>query len=366
MINLNVEKHKQHDSAIVIGGSLSGLMTAIALSEQGIRVTVLEKAEEGSRTGAGLQVDGDSFNQTKIEEKLKQIVSGGKNSVELWTSIDSRLREQAHKDPNIDLYFNTRVVSIDQNEQSAWAETEQGKLFEGDILIGADGHRSIVREKVAPEHPHAKFAGYIVWMASIAEEELPKDKIPELHGQDVEMLNTIGGFSFGSVIKDENDITRIGCTWYDNTQTDLLNRLGAVKGKFVHHSVNGSDIAKDDLDVLAEHAKTRWSEPWLTATLHAIYSRNFIGIPVKEYVPERLVEGRFAIIGDAAHVPAPITANGFNESLKDAAVLSECASDGLKRFRAYDTLQNYESRRLTKVQEMVKSGRWFSESFGRY
>lgn len=366
MAHIDIDKHKQHNSAVVVGGSLSGLMTAIALSQQGIIVTVLEKSKEGARSGASLKVDGYSSNQIEIEKKLKQLASGGKSTVQLWSSIESRLRKNAHEDPNIALHYNTRVLSVDQNKQFAWAETEDGQLFKGDILIGADGHRSIVRKKVASHHPDAEFSGYVVWMASILENELPKDKRPNPHEGQVKIFNTTGGFLFGSVIEVENETNRIGCTWYDNTQTELLYRLGAVQGNFVHHSVQGSEIPEKDLDLLAKQAQSDWPEPWRTATLHAIHSRNFIGVPIKEYVPVKLIHGRFALVGDAAHVPSPITSSGFNESLIDAVVLSECASDGLQGSKASATLEKYESMRLTKMQQMVESGREFSKSFGRY
>lgn len=366
MTHIKLNKDKQHDSAVIIGGSLSGLMTALALSQQGIRVTVLEKSKEGARSGATLKVDGYSPNQTEIEKKLKLLVSGGETSVELWSSIELRLRNAAHADPNISLRYNTRVLSVDQNEQVAWAEAEDGQLFQGDILIGADGHRSMVRQKVAPSHPHAEFAGYVVWMASFPENELEENKRPVPDEKQVKIFNDIGGFLFGSVIEVENQTRRIGCTWYDNTQTELLYRLGAVEGKFVYYSIQGSDIPEKDLDILAEQAKGDWPEPWRTATLHAIRSRNFIGVPIKEYVPVKLMHGRFAIVGDAAHVPSPITTGGFNQSLIDAAVLSECVSDGLQGSKATTSLEKYESRRLKKVQEMVESGCEFSRSFGRY
>ncbi len=71
-------------------------------------------------------------------------------------------------------------------------------------------------------------------------------------------------------------------------------------------------------------------------------------------------------MGDAAHVPSPFTTAGFNESLIDAVALSECASEGLKGLKAITTLENYESMRLEKMQQMVESGRKFSKEFGRY
>lgn len=366
MTTIKQNNQNNKESAIVVGGSLSGLMTAIALAEQKIHVTVLEKSKEGVRSGAGLQVEGNSYNQTKIEAKLKQLVSDGESKVTLWSSIESSLRKKAHKINNIDLNFNTRVVSIHQDQQSAWAKTKEGKIYKADILIGADGHRSIVRDKVAPDNPNADFAGYVVWMASIAENKIPQDKRPKAHEQEVQMFNTPGGFMFGSVIEDENNIRRIGCTWYDNTKTDLLKRLGAIEGRVVHHSIDGKDLEKTDLDKLAKEAKTKWPEPWRTATLHAIESRSLIGIPIKEYVPTTLINNRLAIIGDAAHVPAPITASGFNESLKDAVVLSECVANGISGSKASEALKEYEKRRLKVVQRMVKSGQYFTKSFGRF
>lgn len=61
---------KNKGKALVVGGSLSGLMTAIALAEEDIEVILLEKTAEGSREGAGLQVDGSRFYQSKTEKKI--------------------------------------------------------------------------------------------------------------------------------------------------------------------------------------------------------------------------------------------------------------------------------------------------------
>lgn len=366
MNHLQNDHYWKNDTAIIIGGSLSGLMTAISLAEENIQVTVLEKTKEGSRTGAGLQVDASHFYQSKTEKRLRDLASAGQFTVELWSSIEARLREAAHSEENISLYFNTQVEAVGQSDRSAWAETDKGDVFYADILIGADGHRSLVREIIAPEKPNADFAGYMVWMASIPKSDLPKDSQPVTTGGDVKMMNSVDGFLFGSVMDDKNGITRVGCTWYDNSQTELLYRLGAVKDGVVQHTINGVDIPEDDLEELIRKSEKNWPEPWQTATHHAIRSRDFLGTPIKEYIPERLVDGRLALIGDAAHVPAPITASGFNDSLKDAVVLGECVAKGLEGSKAFQSLRDYEDQRLEKVQRMVKSGNSFSRSFGRY
>lgn len=357
-------------SAVVVGASLAGLMTGISLAREGIRVTLVDKAVEGQRTGAGLQVDGGSFMQSGTEKLLRDLASGGRNSIQLWTAIEQRLRKEARRQPLIDLRFETKVVSTGQDEVSAWAETDEGERIEGDMLIGEDGHRSLVRQYIAPNKPDAVFAGYLVWLASMDEAELPVEQRLGKHLPRVSMLGSFDGFMFGSIMdgpdgKAETGKRRIGCTWYDNSNNDMLYRIGAVRGNVVHHTVGGKDIPDDVLGDLIVQAQYRWPEPWVHAMLHALRTRSLIGIPIKEYVPDYLAKGHIGLIGDAAHVPAPITASGFNASLDDAVAFGKCAVQGIRGDAAVEVLEKYESMRLNKVRRIVQSGMGYSSSFGR-
>ena len=366
------EKLANHpiQTAIVIGASLSGLMAAIALAEEGIRVTVIEKVDENRQEGSGLRVNGGTIGKSKTERLLKHIVSAGQDCMQLWSSIELRLRIYANQLSLITIQYRTRVQQIEQNEEEVWVVTENGQVIEGDILIGADGHNSIVRAHISPRHPHATYAGYMGWIASMSEEDLPKhlQLAVTLQNQTVEMFESSNGFKFGSIIKrevDSNEGRRVGCTWYDNKRSDLLRQLGCIEGMVVRHSLKGEDVPETTLCELAEQADS-WPEPWRTAALYAIQSRTLIGIPIKEYVPDRLVKGRIAIVGDAAHVPAPVTASGFNESLQDAVILGNCvAQQSTTAQEARDVLANYESQRLQIVRQMVLSGAFYTRSFGR-
>jgi 2-polyprenyl-6-methoxyphenol hydroxylase-like FAD-dependent oxidoreductase len=70
----------------------------------------------------------------------------------------------------------------------------------------------------------------------------------------------------------------------------------------------------------AKHARN--SPPWRDAILDCIDRRAVIGTPIAEYVPDKLVKGRVALVGDAAHVPTPMTGSGFSASLHDAETLA--------------------------------------------
>lgn len=361
---------EENGSAIIVGASLSGLMTGIALAREGLHVTILERASEERRSGAGLQVDSGELDRTKTARLLRKLASGGMKSGEAWTSIEFRLRKEAKADPRIDLRYDTRIQSVNQDKDSAWVVTDKGETFRGDILIGADGHRSTVRGHVAPHKPNATFAGYMIWVAIVDEKDISKEHRPSFYAPRFVMPDGIGDFLLGSIVGAEDGSyefgnRRLGWAWYDNTQNDLLRRLGCVEGTVVRHSLNGPDIPEQTLQNLTDKASVRWDQPWLAAILQSIQTRNLTGIPIAEYVPDTLVRGRIALVGDAAHVLTPLTAKGFNSSLEDAAILAECVSKAMQGTALADALLEYESRRLNNVRQMVQSGQSFSLSFGR-
>jgi 2-polyprenyl-6-methoxyphenol hydroxylase-like FAD-dependent oxidoreductase len=370
LVNSSVLKSSQQTFAKVniIGASLSGLMTGIALANAGVKVTILERASAERRSGAALQVDSGETDISTTAKYLRKITSGGIKSVEARSSIEARLRSAAQTNPQIDLRVNTCIQAVKQDDEAAWVISDKGETFSGDILIGADGYRSIVRRHVASHHPDATFAGYLIWVAMLDEQNIPEQyRLGPNPG--VAMPNGIGDFLLGSVIAGADGSCtigqrRIGWAWYDNTQNDLLRQLGCVKGNVVQHSLRGADIPTTTLDNLSKKAKQRWSQPWLAAIQHSIQTRNLIATPIAEYVPEVLVKGRIALVGDAAHLPTPLTASGFNASLEDAATLTDCIAKEIQRGDAVEALLQYQSRRLQVARQMVQSGQGFSRSFG--
>ena len=53
-MNSTGEQHKRQGTAVIVGASLSGLMTGLALARVGVDVTMLERVDEFPRTGASL------------------------------------------------------------------------------------------------------------------------------------------------------------------------------------------------------------------------------------------------------------------------------------------------------------------------
>ncbi|TQR92823.1 hypothetical protein FKV70_25125 [Paenibacillus ottowii] len=135
---------QQFEHAIIVGGSLGGLMMGLALSRSGYAVTILERADSSLRNGAFIRLHTKPYSNSEIERELSNLASNGNSNVEAWSAIQERLLNAVAK-PGITLQHHTRIVSIGQNESSAWATSEKGQTFKGDFLIDADGYRSIVR-----------------------------------------------------------------------------------------------------------------------------------------------------------------------------------------------------------------------------
>ena len=68
-------------------------------------------------------------------------------------------------------------------------------------------------------------------------------------------------------------------------------------------------------------------------------------------------------MGDAAHVPTPMTGCGFSASLDDAGAIAESVTAGVRASALAKALREYEKERLSSVRGMVQSGQQFSRSF---
>lgn len=280
-----------------------------------------------------------------------------------WFSVHAGLRSEAEADANIAIRDNTRVVDVGQDEHRAWVETAEAELLVADIVVGADGHRSVVRRAVSPEKPNATFAGYLIWLGlaeetSIVSRHLWPTSAAILSADHFHFLGVSAPSLEGSTAKGSRQLA-----WaiYDAGWNDLLRRTGCVRGNIVHHTLAAANVPDEAYSHL-RRISGLWPKVWREAIMDCVSGRAIIGTPVPEYVPERLVNGRVALVGDAAHVPTPMTGNGFSASVTDAEVLAEALSSHRDPRLA---LSDYQDRRLDSVRGLVRGGQQFSRSFAR-
>jgi 2-polyprenyl-6-methoxyphenol hydroxylase-like FAD-dependent oxidoreductase len=358
------------ESVIVVGASLAGLMTGLALSRSGIEVTMLERAGADPRTGDAVGVDPARLERV-TGVLLPNLSSASATSVtpgiHSWTAVHAHLNAAVAADPRITLHHRARVQTVGQNDERAWATTDDGRTFTGAAVIGADGHSSVVRGAVAPTAPHAAFAGYVIWLGVSDEASLPESS---RWPRDVAFLDSRDGLMLGYPLPGPGGQAtpgerRLGWAWYDATRNDLFNAMGSVKGNVVQHSLRPSDIPTGTYAELAREAQASWPEPWRSAVRDGLERRSVIGIPIAEYVPNQLASGRVVIIGDAAHVPSPMTGSGFSASLSDAEAVASALTTGRDRNAMAEALADYERQRLDSARSLVLGGQRFSRSFAR-
>ncbi|MEU1776992.1 monooxygenase [Streptomyces sp. SID7760] len=364
-------RYERQGAAVVVGASLAGLMTALALSHAGVDVTMLERSGAAPRARKGAALGG-------VSEGLLSRITGSRHSqggsaplssvapgVQSWMAVHARLRAAVDADPYIELRPHTIVRSVDQDADSAWVITSDQQTFRGDVVIGADGHGSVVRLGVAPDKPDATFAGYLIWLGLTNESSLassrrlPRD-VDILSGEEDYLLGYPLPGPDGSVAPGSR---QVGWAWYDASRNDLLRETGSVVGNVVRRSLTSADIPEVTFHELADKAKNLWPSPWREAILDCIERRAVIGTPIAEYVPDKLVNGRLALVGDAAHVPTPMTGSGFSASLHDAESIAAAVSEAMGATPMAQALRGYERERLHSVRSMVQSGQQFSRSF---
>jgi 2-polyprenyl-6-methoxyphenol hydroxylase-like FAD-dependent oxidoreductase len=228
-----------------------------------------------------------------------------------------------------------------------------GEEWRADIVVGADGVHSTVRTFVDADRPLATYAGVVLWRAMVSEElvkdaaKLPGPREPSReYYQDRYRLVTYP-------VPGPQGQTRVGerrlnLVWYDTAREDLLRARGLLDGVEVRGSLLADALPAELGAELRNIAEQTWPSPWAEALDIAIERHFIFGTPVAEYMPTKLVNGRVAIAGDAAHAASPMVGGGFSEGLYDAARLAKSftsASDGDRMLESYEKARLGPARR---------------------
>ncbi|KAF2266738.1 FAD/NAD(P)-binding domain-containing protein [Lojkania enalia] len=191
-------------NVLIVGGSISGLMHGVVLKSLGQNVRILEardpedlKAEAGglSLGPHGLQlmkkflpdVHSYAFLNTHTQflgadgTVLREIPIAFKVETSSWNLIYGQLKEAfLHQPPNHGkgVYETgkraTDIMDASERIVVSYEDVKDGtqRKLEADLVIAADGGRSIVRSKVIPDI-YPKYAGYVAWRGCVPEALVP-------------------------------------------------------------------------------------------------------------------------------------------------------------------------------------------------
>jgi 2-polyprenyl-6-methoxyphenol hydroxylase-like FAD-dependent oxidoreductase len=346
--------------ALVIGGGPGGLTAAIALRREGVEALVCERAREGSEAGSGLTLWPNAMKalgMIGLAERVREISlpSGGiamrnwrgeclfdvEQGVELLESLFGVSGAAVHRGELLDVLHRAlgqeallrgmRCTGIRQDEEGVTALFEGGEEMRGDILIGADGIRSVVRAQLFGD-AKPRYAGFTVWRG-VADYVLESGVGLTTMGRGAQFglfpmtRGRVYWFASVNAAEGERD-------WPGGRKSELLRRFGDW-----HRPIREVVEATDEGAILRND----------------IYDRE----PLKSWGA-----GRVTLLGDAAHPSTPNLGQGACQAIEDAVVLAECLRPAAGRdIRA--ALTTYEARRLGRANSMLLQSRRLGE-LGRW
>ncbi|MCG5219914.1 FAD-dependent monooxygenase [Streptosporangium soli] len=343
-------------TSVIIGGGISGTLSAIALRKAGIDSIVYE-AYDGTADNVGafltlavnaldalrtLDVD---ISDLGFDTPRMTLTSGsGRKLGEMpygtalpdgtvsrtvkRADLYRTLREQAVR-CGVRIEYGRRLVDAEDTGDGVLARFADGTTAEGDLLIGADGLRSRTREIIDAQAPGPRYAG---------------------------LINT-GGYAHGSTLGGE---------------PGMMHAIFGKRCFFVHTThpngevwwmANPARATEPTPAELAAIPPEEW-RAWLidlfrrdrgpAEAIIAATDKIFTGWKTYDVptVP-RWHRGRMIIIGDAAHATAPSIGQGGAMAIEDTVVLATCLRDHPSIASAFTT---YERLRRERVERVVEQG----------
>jgi 2-polyprenyl-6-methoxyphenol hydroxylase-like FAD-dependent oxidoreductase len=343
--------------AIIIGGSVGGLMAALLLRKRGWDVMVYERAVgDLAGRGAGLGVSEELLDVMARAGAPFERSAGIAQAAHVWMDNDGSIVYEHRRNLMASAWARVyqplrAALPPSAYRQAMVLERIDGDtaLFAGgardsaDLIIGADGVYSTVRKQFLPE-VQPKFANYVAWRGIIEEKEVPPETLKAVSGRIVfcfppsEMLLSMrvpGGVYF---------------IWYRGV-TDLKDLFTDATGKHHGISIPPPLIRPEFIAEMKAHALEV-----LPASIAALVQK--VPQPLLQAISDmespRMTFGRVVLLGDAAFVVRPHVAGGAGKAAMDAQALA----DSLSEPTIEEALAKYEAQQLDFGRRIVRHSRY--------
>jgi 2-polyprenyl-6-methoxyphenol hydroxylase-like FAD-dependent oxidoreductase len=367
-----MSQRRSQRRALIIGGSMSGLLAAIMLDRRGWDVEVFERADsELAGRGAGIVAQpeliarlgalGLDVRDLGVPVAARKLLDRDGNLAvsttcpQVLTSWEWVYRMLRDAWPAERYRRGRGFKAFAQDEKTVTAHFSDGAAAEGDVLVGADGLRSTVRQQCLPAVAPL-YAGYVAWRALIPEAALPAAIHRELYEAMTFCLPPGEQFLGYPVAGPDNDLRRghrrYNIIWYrPASEADELRRLLTdANGVFHPISIPPPLIRREAIAAMRAAAE-RLLAPQLREMVRLIDEP--ILQPIYDLASPGLAFGRVAIIGDAAFVARPHVGAGVSKAADDAAALAAALeADDVK-----EGLRRFEQQRLPQGNRIIERAR---------
>ncbi|WP_276352208.1 flavin-dependent oxidoreductase [Cohnella caldifontis] len=358
-------------NAMIIGGGIGGLVTALQLHRLGMSVRVFESVENVRALGVGINLlphsvkvltelgladDLDAIGvrtaelvyYNKFGQKIWQEPRGldagyswpqysvhrGKLQMLLLSEVRRRMGEDA-------VLTGHHLTGFEQGADGVtayFANRRSGQPVghhTADFMIGADGIHSVVRKTYYPDEGLPKYGGRILWRGTT-------EAAPFLTGRSMIMMGHV-----------DTKFVAYPISYPDRDGKSVINWIAelTVPGGMLDRTDWNREARKPDF----APAFRNWEFDWIDVPSLIDQAETVFEFPLvdKDPVP-RWAFGRVVLLGDAAHPMYPIGSNGASQAILDSDALS-------RSLREHDdveaALKHYEEARLEKTASIVLSNR---------
>ena len=349
---------------LVAGGGIGGLAAALALTRQGMKVTVLEQAAELGEIGAGIQLGPNAFaafdalgvgpkararavytdemvmhdaldeslvGRIPVGEAFRQRF-GNPYAVIHRADVHQSLLEGALESDRIEVRTSTAVARVEQDDAGVTVIDAKGGRHRGAALIGADGVKSAVRAQYVNDP--ARVSGHVVYRAVVDRQDFPADLQwnaasiwvgPNCHLVHYPLR---GGEQYNVVVT------------FHSRQAEQWSVTEGSREEVQSYFDGICPRARQLIDL-----PKSWKR-WATADREPIGQWTF---------------GRATLLGDAAHPTLQYLAQGACMALEDAVTLGEALRVHGNAFEA--AFAHYQRSRIARTARIVLSAREMGRIF---
>lgn len=331
----------------IVGAGLGGLTCAIALRQYGIHAQIYEQAKELKAIGAGLTLFPNGLNVLQhLDPQLLDTLKATGSSTQKLTLKKSNgeiiatqpiLLSEKYGQPMLNIrwsrlqeilmsflpsdiiHINHHCKEFSQDENNVTLHFAENKTTQCDLLIGADGLHSVIRQHLIQDSL-PRYAGRLSWRGILPFEHtlLPPNEailITATEGKNFLIVDIGEGYKFWSagMLSSEARLSETAAETKERVLTEFGN----------------------------------WGQP-VPEIIQETPATDIIEKPIGDRPPIKTwSQGRVTLLGDAAHPMVPSLGQGANTAFEDAYELAKCLSQAVSLEEA---LLNYENRRIERTQ----------------
>ncbi len=343
----------QNVKAIVVGAGMGGLTTGIALQQAGYDVEIYDRVRELRPAGAAISLWSNGvkvLNRLGLGNEIAS-VGGQMDSMAYYSHLGEKLTafslaplvERVGQRPypvaRTDLQnlllnafgadrvrLNSKCIAVEQDATSATAIFEDGHRATGDLVVGADGTHSIIRQYVIGKAIERRYVGYVNWNGLVP----ASDNLAPKHSWTI----YVGEHKRASMMPVAGD------RFYFFFDVPLPKGTSSQPEQY-----------RDELTTYF----AGWASP-VQALIQALDPAKTNRVEVHDIEPlHTLVRGRVALLGDSAHGTAPDLGQGGCQAMEDALVLTNYLVT--TNISIEDALQRYEAARRDRVADVINRAR---------